>query len=130
MPHMDKDALKQFEKISKINIVLTAVENLVFFLFGKWDITVFIGSLWGLFLTSLFFYQICVSIPKALRMEDPDLASKHVRTTQIERLFILGLGIVAAMKLDFINPWAALIPLIFTRISIMIANFKGEEETE
>lgn len=129
MSKMVPAAVKQFEKVTKINVVLTAIENAAFLLLGKWDITVLIGSVWGLILTSIFFYQICISIPKALEME-PEVASKHVKSGQVERLLILGIGIVGAFKLDFINRWAAIIPLLFTRISIMIMNFKGEEEDE
>ncbi len=129
MAKMEPAAAKEFERVTKINIVLTVIENIAFFLLGKWDYTVLIGSLWGLVLTSIFFYQICINIPKALEM-DPDIAAKHVKSGQVERLLILGIGIVAAFKLDFINRWAAIIPLLFTRIAIMIINFKGEEENE
>ena len=128
MSKMDPAAVKQFEKVTKLNFVLTAIENIVFMVMGKWDVTVLLGSLWGLALTSFFFYRICITIPQALHMEDADLAAKHVTNSQTERLLVLGVGIVAAFKLEFINRWAAIIPLIFTRISIIILNFKGEEE--
>ncbi len=128
MSKMDPVAVKQFEKVSKWNVILTLIENVIFFALGKWDYTVALGSVWGLAFTSFFFYRICITIPQALHMEDADLAAKHVTNSQTERLFVLGLGIFGAIKLNFINRWAAIIPLLFTRISIMLLNFSGEEE--
>ncbi len=119
---------ENFEKVTKFNVLLTVIENVAFFLFKKWDYTVFIGSLWGLIMTSMFFYMICVSVPRALAMEDPDIAAKRIRASQLERLVVLAIGIVAAIKIRWIYWPAALIPLLFTRISILLLNFTNKEE--
>lgn len=125
---MDSDVIKQFKDICKINFVLTAIENAVFLVIGKWDYTVLIGSLWGFAMTSIFFYLISVSVTKALRFEDVQLAQKAMKVSQIERLLVLGVGIVLAIKLSFINAVAAIIPLLFTSISIRIYHFRRREE--
>ncbi len=118
---------KNFEKVTKFNILLTVIENIIFFLVKKWDYTVLTGSLWGLVMTSVFFYMICVSVPRALAMEDPDIAAKRIRASQLERLGVLAVGIFAAIKISWINWPAALIPLLFTRISIVLLNFTDKE---
>ena len=128
MKNMRPEVAQQFKEISKINFILTAIENLGFLVFWKWDYTVLIGSLWGLLMTELFFYLISVSIPKALRYGDTEMAQKAVRLSNIQRLFILGIGIIAAFKLSFINATAALIPLLFTGISIKIYHLRIREE--
>ncbi len=128
MKNMRPEVAHQFNEISKINFILTAIENLGFIIFAKWDYTVLIGSLWGLLMTEIFFYLISVTVPKALRYGDTEMAQKAVRVSNIERLFILGVGIVMAFKLNFINAVAALIPLLFTGISIKIYNFRRREE--
>lgn len=128
MKNMRPEVAQQFKEISKINIILTAIENLGFLVFWKWDYTVLIGSLWGLLMTELFFYLISVSIPKALRYGDTEMAQKAVRLSNIQRLFILGIGIIAAFKISFINATAALIPLLFTGISIKIYHLRRREE--
>lgn len=130
MVGMHPVGMKHFVKVTKFNAVLTAVENVVFLLLSKWDFTVLIGSLWGLLMTSLYFYLICVSVPRALNNEDPNVARKHIQATYIERMLIVVLGVVIAFKVPFIHSWAAVIPLLFTRISISILYYKnnGEEE--
>ena len=45
-----------FFKVSKFNIILTAVLNLLFLIFSRWDYTVLLGSILGLFITTVFYY--------------------------------------------------------------------------
>lgn len=121
---------KSFYKVSKVNIVLTVIENIAFLIFGHWDITVLLGSLLGLGMTTAFFYSICVSVPKALSHNDPDMAQKSIRASRSYRTIMMAVGLLIAIKLPFFNAFAAMIPLVFTRISIMVINFRGEEEDE
>lgn len=119
---------KNFEKVTKVNVILTVIENIVFLVLGRWDYTVLIASLWGLGMTTMFFYMICVSVPRALELGDPDMAVNAIKASQLKRSALLGVGIVIAIKAPFMYWPAALIPLIFTRISIQLLQFGGEEE--
>ena len=124
----DPVALKQFKRVVKFNSIMTIIENIVFLIIGKWDYTVLLGSLWGLLLACFFFYKICVSVPQILNMENPNMASRFAVTSQTQRLFITAFGIFIAFKVSFINAMAAIIPLFFTRISIVIINLIYKEE--
>ena len=119
---------KNFYTVSKINIILTVIENIGFLFFSHWDYTVLLGSLLGLGITTMFFYSICVSVPKALSFDDPDMARKSIKASRTYRTIMMAVGMLVAIKLPVFNAFAAMIPLLFTRISIMILNFKGEEE--
>ncbi|MDD6186886.1 MAG: hypothetical protein PUB11_02375 [Oscillospiraceae bacterium] len=119
---------KNFEKVTKSNAVLTVVENIVFLVLKHWDYTVLLGSLWGFLMTTAFFYMICVSVPRALAFDDPDLASKKLRTSKMERTAVLAIGIIVAMKFPHFYWPAAVIPLLFTRISISLLHLEREEE--
>lgn len=130
MGKMSNVTKKHFKKVSMVNLALTAVENVVFLLLKKWDIAVLLGSLWGFAMTCIFFYLICISVPRALASEDPEVAQKYMRVTYIERMLILLVGVVLAFKLPFINGVAALIPLLFTRLSITLLHSKLESEEE
>lgn len=121
---------ENFYKVSKINIILTVIENIGFLVFGYWDVTVLLGSLLGLGITTMFFYSICVSVPKALSYADPEMAQKSIKASRTYRTIMMAAGLLIAIKLPFFNAFAAMIPLLFTRISIMIINFKGEEENQ
>ena len=124
----DPVALKQFKRVATFNTIMTIIENIVFLIIGKWDYTVLLGSLWGLFLACFFFYKICISVQQILNMENPNMASRHAVTSQTQRLFITGFGVFVAFKVGFLNAMAAIIPLFFTRISIVIINLIYKEE--
>ena len=124
----DAVAAKQFKRVVTIDSVLTVLENIVYLVMGKWNITVMLGSFWGLFLTCFFFYRICISVTQILNMDDKNMASRHAVSSQTQRLFITGLGIFIAFKLSFLDPIAAIIPLFFTRIAIVIINLIYKEE--
>ena len=119
---------ENFGKVSKVNIILTVIENVGFLIFGKWNFTVLLGSLWGLLMTTRFFYSICVSVPRALSTDDPDIATKRLRASQLERTEILAVGVFIALKVQFLYWPAALIPLLFTRISITLLHLDREED--
>ncbi len=119
---------KNFIKVTKINIILTIIENIGFFAYGYWNIKVLIGSIWGLALTSLFFFMICVSIEQILRPENSEDAAKMLKKGQGMRMLVLAVGIVGALKRPFLYWPAALIPLIFTRISAGIVGLTSKEE--
>ena len=127
---MFKNIDESFFKVSKINILLTVIENIGFAVFGYWDYTVLLGSLLGLLITTVFFYSICVSVPKALQYGDADLAQKSIKASRSLRTIVMAVGLVIAIKVPLFNMYAAMIPLLFTRISITLLNLKGEEETE
>lgn len=119
---------ENFGKVTKVNAILTAIENAGFLVFGRWNYTVLLGSLWGLGMTTLFFYMICVSVPRALSTDDPDIAAKRLRNSQMERTAMLAVGVFIALKFPHIYWPAALIPLLFTRISITLLHLDREEE--
>ena len=127
---MFKNIDESFFKVSKINILLTVIENIGFAVFGYWDYTVLLGSLLGLLITTVFFYSICVSVPKALQYGDAELAQKSIRASGSLRTVIMAVGLIAAIKLPWFNLYATAIPLVFTRISIALLNAKGEEDKE
>ena len=127
---MFKNIDESFFKVSKINILLTVIENIGFAVFGYWDYTVLLGSLLGLLITTVFFYSICVSVPKALQYGDADLAQKSIKASRSVRTIVMAVGLFIAIKVPLFNMYAAMIPLLFTRISIALLNLKGEEETE
>lgn len=121
-----------FMKVSKFNIALTVILNIVFRVIGRWDYTVLLGSLLGLIITTYFYYSICVSVPKALGYGDPELAQKSIRASRSMRTIVMAVGLIVAIKLPWFNLWATVIPLLFTRISIAMLHIEnvGEEENE
>lgn len=127
---MFKNIDESFFKVSKINILLTVLENIGYVILGHWNYTVLLGSLLGLAITTVFFYSICVSVPKALAYGDAELAQKSIRASRSVRTVVMAVGLVAAIKLPWFDMFATAIPLVFTRVSIALLNIKGEEDKE
>ncbi len=128
---MDKNSevYKNLEMVVKINIILTVIENIGFMLAELWDIKVLVGSIWGLTIACIYFYMICTSITSALRLDDTEMATKMVRQGQRQRMLVIVIGVIGAFFIPFMYWPAALIPLLFTRISILFIGFrKGDEE--
>jgi hypothetical protein len=101
-----KNIDESFFKVSKINILLTVIENIGFAVFGYWNYTVLLGSLLGLFITTVFFYSICVSVPKALRYGDADLAQKSIKASRSLRTIVMAVGLFIAIKLPWFDMYA------------------------
>ena len=127
---MFKNIDGSFFKVSKINILLTVIENIGFVILGKWNYTVLLGSVLGLFITTVFFYSICESVPKALKYGDAELAQKSIRASRSVRTVVMAVGMIIAIKLPWFDMFATAIPLVFTRISIALLNIRGEEDEE
>ena len=122
------EAAVQMKKVTVFDVLLTVAENLIFFLLGKWDITVLTGSVWGFAVCVAYFYMRCASVPKALRLNDADLARKYVAAGRMGRMLVIVAGGVVALKVSSINALAALLPvLLFNRVSIVLMNMKGED---
>ena len=121
-----------FLKVSKFNVVLTVLLNIIFRVLGRWDYTVLLGSMVGLGITTFFYYSICVSVPKALGYGDPELAQKSIRASRSMRTIVMAVGLIVAIKLPWFNIWATIVPLLFTRISIGFIHIdtEGEEENK
>ncbi|MEG2928083.1 MAG: ATP synthase subunit I [Oscillospiraceae bacterium] len=124
---LDAEVVKQIKNIAMYNGVLTAILNLVFFLIGKWDYTVLLGSLLGYSVSLISFIFLGISIQKAMEKEQKQ-AQAYMQSTYIGRMAFTVVMIVIAITVPAINWVSAVIPLVFTRISIMLMNFIKKEE--
>ena len=96
--------------------VLCVVMNIVFFAIGKFDYTVVLGTLLGLFCAGLNFIFLAFSLTKSL--EKGAKASGYMGVCYLIRLAFIGAVVVFAIKSPYTNYVAAVIPLVFPRIVI------------
>jgi len=124
----DPEVASTTKKIFLLNICFTLIENIVFTVLGKWDITVLLGSLTGLSVTCGWYLLIILSVAKAMEME-PKAAQLYMQKSALLRTGLLGVCIFIIIRVPFLNWVAGIIPLCYTRISIPIINMKkGESE--
>ena len=101
------------------SLILSFVMELVFVLIGKWDYTVLLGNLLGLFTAVLNFFLMAVTITNCMGMEK-DKAALKIRASQFARLLMMGASAACAALLPCFNIWAALIPLLFPSLVIAV----------
>ena len=106
--------------------VCTAVMMLVFALLGRFDLSVLWGSLAGAVLSigNFFFMAVGASLA-ADKAENQDVkgGSLLVRYSYMVRLLILLIVLIACAKSGVFNLIALVIPLLFVRPTLTVAEF-------
>lgn len=69
MGNLDPAVIQSSKSITLYNCGLTVIENMVFLILKKWDMTVLFGSLFGCLIACLCFLLIGISVQKARKME-------------------------------------------------------------
>lgn len=120
------DSTKQ---VGIVNLALTAIENAVFLIIGKWELKVLYSSLLGWLVAAFCFLLIGISVQKAVG-KTPNGARLHMQKSFIGRLRIRGVFVYLMLVNPVFNRIAAILPLFFTRISISLINLKKGENKE
>lgn len=117
---------ENIKKIACYNLGLTIIENVVFFIIGLWGLDVLFGSLFGYAISVINFVWLGLSVQKAMDKEQKQ-AQMYMQSTYTARMVLFCISFVIALIIPVFNWIAAVIPFIFTRISIMIINFVNKE---
>ena len=117
MIKIDDAVRKETKYIAFWVLVFSAVMQLAFFFSDHWDFTV----LWGNLLTGVAvvvnFFLMGLTIQKALEKEEKD-ARNFMKLSQTYRfLFLVA---VVAIGAALFSLWAAIIPVFFPRVAILI----------
>lgn len=101
-------------------LIMSALELLLFFAFGYFNMAVLYGTALGALVSFLNFLFLAFSIEKSVNKEKKG-AQTVMGTSYSLRLMLIAAVVVFAIKSPHINYLSTLIPLIFPRISIMIS---------
>ena len=101
---------------------MCAVMLLVYFILGKFSLTVLWSALLSSALVILNFFLMCVSKQHEISMPPENAKRFSMLSYNVRMLAMLGIIIVSYLVFDFNLP-ALLIPLIFPRITILIMTF-------
>ncbi len=127
MGNIDPVVISETKRVTLCNLCLTALENIVFVILGKWNISVLLGSLFGWLISAVCFVSMALSVRKAVLKEQKE-AQLYMQKTYMGRNLLMAVGIVRAIKLPGVNWIAAVIPLFFTRISVTLLNIIKKKE--
>lgn len=108
-------------KVSMGVLILTALMLVIFAVIKKFDITVLWGALLGCGFTILSFLMLSVSVQMSVD-RSKNGAQGLMGISYTVRLMLTAAMVILAIKLPVFNYIAAVIPLIFPRLVIMILN--------
>ena len=112
-------------------LVCAGVVNGVFAALGKWDITVVIGALCGAVLALGNFLVMGYFANKAAdKAEAQDVAGgkRLLKTSMLVRYAVLFLVLFACAKSGLFNKIALVVPLVFVRPTLTLAEFFRKKE--
>lgn len=121
---IDRVVLKETRYLSIAVALCSLIMQGIFLILGKYDYTVFLGSLLGGAAAIFNFLFLGLAVQKATAMEDPADAKKHMQASYSLRYLGLGvvvvIGVVApifhwlpvALSLVFPRLWFLVMPLI------------------
>ena len=106
-------------------LTFSIIMNLVFFLIGKWDLTVLWGTLLGGGFAVLNFFLLGLAVQKMAAAPTPTKGQLAMQHSYMLRTLAMAVIVIAAIKLPFICWPATVIPLIFPQVTIIAMQFLG-----
>ncbi|MDO4563665.1 MAG: ATP synthase subunit I [Clostridia bacterium] len=118
-----KDVLRQIRKVSVVIVILGAVMTAVFAALGRFDMTVAVSACAGCLFAIFMFILLAFFVERSVtRGKNGAQASMFIG--YVIRMALTALFVFWAIYSPDINLWAAVIPLLFTRIAIMVLNIR------
>lgn len=121
MKNIDKTVIFETKYIACFVIILSALMQAIFLIFGKWNYTVLLGNLLSASVAVLNFFLMGITIQKSLGKEDKQ-ARNYIQLSQTARIFMQFLAAAIGVLLPCFNIITSLVPLFFPRIAI---SFRG-----
>lgn len=119
------DTKREIKKIGIGNVILSAVMIAVFAALGKFDVKVLCGTLLGAGYAFMNFVLLAISVQKAA-FSLPKTAQGKMGLSYSLRYVLTGIIVIMAIKLPVFNYVAAVIPLLFPRITITVTGLIGK----
>ena len=119
-------AVKETVKIVIGELIVLVLMAAVFFLVGRFDLTVVWGGLLGAAANILYFVFICIGVNSAVNETEPKRQKQSLTISYYVRLLILGVIIAVGLKFDCFNNIAVIVPVLMTRPILTVAEIIGK----
>lgn len=117
---MDPVVKKETAYIAAGTAAISALVQIVWAVFFEYDISVFLGALWGGVFAVWNFFMLGVTVNKAAHDGDQMLAKRRIHASYSLRLALTALMVVVAVILPRINWIMAVMSLFFPRLTILV----------
>lgn len=119
MKQIDATVLKETRYIFGITLILSVLMELVFFLLGKWTLSVLLGNVLGAFGAVLNFFLMGITVQNAVKKEEKE-ARNLIKFSQSARMLMLFLIAGVGYLVPLFHTVAVVVPLLFPRIAIFL----------
>ena len=106
--------------IGIVSVVCSVLMEAIFLLLSKWDYTVLLGNLVGLFICVGNFFLMAYTVQKAVEKDEKD-AKNTIKLSQMGRFFLLLIFAVIGYLVPVFNTVALVIPYLFPRIAVALS---------
>ncbi len=123
----NRAVFRQFLQIALGEAVCVALMLGVYALAGYYSTRVLIGALLGFVLAMSNFFAMSITVSRAAdraaETGDAAKATLSVRGSTTIRMLVLAVIYILILKNDICDPLAAILPLLFVRLSIVLIEF-------
>ena len=109
---------------------MTAIMFAVFLALGKLDLSVLAGGIIGFAVSLLNFFLMCLTVQRSVRYDDDKKRKVMMNASMGLRLLLAFALLGVSIGLLGANPIAALLPLLFPRITIIIRQIMLKKEAK
>ena len=130
MSLVSKGIMKDILKFAIGVLILGAIQEIVilFFLRGVAQLTpMLLGTIYGCVYVILSFIHMGYCVEKCVD-KDENQAKLYMQTRYTLRMLVLIGVLIAAVYIPFVNVYTAAIPLLFTRIVVMLMSIQNRKK--
>lgn len=111
---------KEAGYIAAGTVVLSALVQIVWAVFFKYDLSVFLGGLWGGTFAVVNFVLMGLTVQKVARESDQLAAKRRMQASYQMRMILIILATVLAIIVPGVSWVMAVISLFFPRLTILV----------
>lgn len=123
MSKVDKTVLRETKFLAVWSLIFSMLMQAVFLVLRKWDYTVLLGNLWGVFVTLLNFFLLGLTVQKAVTKEEKEAKNVMKLSHSLRNMMVFVL-VVLGVVLRWFSTIPLLIALFFPRIAMVIRGFQ------
>ena len=123
-----KTVLRETKRIAIGEVVLLAIMWIVYALTGRFSLAVVLGSLIGGAYAVFNFFMLGMTVQKAAQVQPDNAEMARMQMKSSYNMRMVGMLAVAvlAFALPFVDGLAAVIPLLFPRLTILAIQLTGQ----
>lgn len=127
MEKPQETVVRETRRIAIGEAVMLVIMYIVYAALGRFSLDVLLGGLVGGLYAVLNFFMLGMTVQKAAQIqpENAELARMQMKSSYNTRMVGMLLVAVVAFALPFVDGLAAIIPMLFPRLTILVLQITG-----